>query len=571
MKSERTGRQGAWALALARAAAGLALIAAILVPRVGGVAEGDTKEFRFFNFDFKGERHDREIVDVNGDGLLDLVMAYSTAAERDVYYLRVCLQSKEQGFSSACSEMKLPAGARAFDVGEIDGSPGAELVLLTDSDAMIASFSGAGFGALKKASADNSILAGTSEKEPRLLRCLWDINEDKKKELIFPTIKGPAVYKFDNGNLALIQQISSPAFVTYRVGSLGDISHTDDLNQFLRYRSYEKRVSTTFTAPDVFVVDFNGDKKLDVVTLIDNTLKVFPQVEGGKFADKPALTFKREILPAKERGLGFAGEAMTFADLNGDGIWDIIMMKWGASQEKTKMDRYIYYGQPGLKYNDKPDQIIGSENAAVDFGMHDLNHDGKTDLVIPFFHFAPAAAFKIITENSIKIQFWVFLMKPDGKYTQDAGQTYAKVDTRVPLTYKIDILGMLFDIRTLIEGKFQPLISFNYDFNGDGFLDLVADTGDDHLQIYYGNDKAQYPTQPNLSVDLESATDYNIADLNGDGKSDVITYYESKERTSKRRELAKKAREAADAGPVNLDEEVVTTAEGTRIKILLSK
>ncbi len=390
--------------------------------------------------------------------------------------------------------------------------------------------------------------------------------------MVVPTVKGPAIYKHSEAGFTLFQQINSPARVTYRVGSLGDIMNTDDVNQFLHYLTYEKRATAHYTAPDVFVMDFNGDKKKDIVTLIANTLRVFPQGEDGRFADKPVITVKKSILAPAEKGVGFAGEAMTFADLNHDGLGDIIMMKWGSSQDRTQMDRYIYYARPGLKYPDQPDQIVRSESAAVDFGMYDLNKDGRMDLVIPYFHFAPAQAFKVMTENSIKIQFRIFLMRGNGRYDQDPGKQFAKVDRRVQLNYKIDVIGIIFDIKTLLQGAFQPLISFGRDFNGDGYPDLAADTGDDKLQFYYGNADVNYPAAPDQTIDFESATDFDLADLNGDGKCDVVAYYESQERTQKKRELAKKARNQADKAPdTSLDQALLTTPEGTRIKVLLSR
>ncbi|HUT52257.1 MAG TPA: VCBS repeat-containing protein [bacterium] len=553
---------------------GVALLApALLLPALSArAAEGDTKDYRFQAFEFAGAKHDRVVADLNGDGLMDLAIIYSRSNVPDTFWLRACLQDKAQGFTGACGDLKLGKEVRAFDVGEVDGKPGAELVVLTDKGVKVASFSGGKFGPLSSAGPERSILSGTEDNEPRLLRFLWDLDGDGKKEMVVPSIKGPAIYKHSETGFSLFQQINSPARVTYRVGSLGDIMNTDDVNQFLKYRTYEKRTTAHYTAPDVFIQDFNGDQKKDIIALIENTLRVFPQGDDGRFADQPLITVKKSILPAAEKGVGFAGEAMTFNDLNNDGLGDIIMMKWGSSQERTQMDRYIYYARPGLKYPAEPDQIVRSESAAVDFGMFDLNKDGKLDLVIPFFHFAPAQAFKVMTENSIKVQFRIFLMRPDGRYDQDPGKQFAKVDRRVQLNYKIDVIGIIFDFKTLLQGSFSPLISFGRDFNGDGFPDLVADTGDDKLQFYYGNADINYPTAPDMAIDFESATDFDLADLNGDGKTDIITYYESKERTQKKRELAKKARDQADKAPdAALDQALLTTPEGTRIKVLLSK
>lgn len=554
----------------------LALAFALLLLVVPGLradgAEGDTNNFKFVKLEFPGTRHDRLLADVNGDGLLDLNMIYTRSDRVETFFFRTCLQDKA-GFNGKCAEFTLPREARAFDIGEVDGLPGAEMIVITQSAVTMTTFAGGKFGAFGKVLADRNIFAGTDEGRPSLLRCLWDVNGDRKRELVLSTLDGPVIYTHKDNGFTVFQRVKSPAHVTYRVGSLGDILANDDVNQFLSYRVYQKRTTASYTVPDVFIEDFNGDRKPDLITLVDNTLRVFAQGEDGKFSDKPVATVKRPILDPKEKVSGLAGEAMTFADLNGDGLGDIIMMKWGTSDERTQMDRYIYFAKPGLKYPEKPDQIIRSESVAVDFGMHDLNRDKKVDLVIPFFHFAPAQAFKVMTENAVKVQFRIFIMQPNGKYSQDQGKTFAKVDRRVLLNYKVDVLGFIFDFRTLIEGRFHPLINFGYDFNGDGYRDIIADTGGDKLTFYWGNAQVNYSATPNLTIDYESCMDYDLADINGDGKTDVITYYDSEARTKKKREIAKKAREqGAASAPTEVEESALAAVpEGTRVKALISR
>lgn len=536
-------------------------------------AEGDPRYFHLYKMEFKGKRHDRIHLDLNGDGLVDIGMIYSRSDRRDKYWFRICLQDKSRGFTGTCSEMLMPKEARAFDLGEVDGKPGAEMVIITDKAVSMASFSDGRFGKFRELIRDRTILHGTQADRPALLHCLWDLDADSRMELILPSVEGPGIYKYSDAGFSLFQRINSPPLITYRVGSFGDIMATDDVNQFLLFRTYEKRITASYMAPDVFFEDFNADKRIDVITLVENTLRVFPQGPDGRFSQKPAVTVKKSILPPEEKGIGFAGEGMVFADLNGDGIGDIIMMKWGTSRDRTRMDRYIYYGKPGLEYPEKPDQIIRSESAAVDFGIHDLNNDGKLDLVVPFFHFAPAQAFKVMTENAIKVQFRIFLMQDNGRYSQDAGKTFAKVDRRILVNYKIDILGMIFDFKSLLEGQFHPLINFSKDFNGDGYPDLVADTGGDKLRFFWGNPEVKFANSPDLVIEYESAMDYDLVDLNNDGKCDIITYYDSEERTKKKREMAKKARDSGESVPEpgRGDSGLVTTPEGTRIKILMSK
>ncbi len=155
------------------------LIAALLLPALGArAAEGDTKDYRFFKFDFAGAKHDRAVSDLDGDGLMDLAIVYSRSNVPDTYWLRACLQDKAKGFTGACEDLKLAKDVRAFDVGEVDGKPGAELVVLTDKGVKVASFSDGKFGAFVGAGPEKSILSGTEDDAPRLLRFLWDLDGD---------------------------------------------------------------------------------------------------------------------------------------------------------------------------------------------------------------------------------------------------------------------------------------------------------------------------------------------------------------------------------------------------------
>ncbi|MFO8056779.1 MAG: VCBS repeat-containing protein [bacterium] len=536
--------------------------------------EGESDRFDFYKMEFKGSRQDQLVYDLNGNDYKDLCMIYTRSDKRGEFWLRSFLQDKEQGFTGESNDIRIPAGARTFDVGNLDGKPGAELVIMTDSGILVSGFADGNFGEFEKISDKRHLLFGTEGDRPRLHRTLWDLDTDGSDELIVPHTDGPLIYKYKKGKLELFQRINRPARVTYRVGSMGDIMVTDDVNQFLRFKNYEKRIAARYTVPDVFVEDFNSDGRPDIVTLVKNRLQVFLQKKDGTFTKKPAVSVEKSILSPDEKKTGFAGEAMTFADLSGDGLHDIIMLKWGTSEERTMIDRYIYFGREGLEYPDKPDQIIRSESATIDFGIYDLNKDDRKDVVIPFFHFAPAQALKVMTENAIKIQFRIFLANSSGRFDQVEGKKFARVDRRIQISYKIDLLGMIFDFKTLIEGKFNPLISFGHDFNGDGYNDLVADSGRDELEFYWGNKEVEFPRRPDMEIPLESSLEYNLADLNNDGKCDIITYYESEERTKKKRELARKARQMSGTRKsLELQEEsaLARIPEGTRIKVLISK
>ncbi len=531
----------------------------------------DAGPFERVKLEFPGSIQGNLLRDVNGDGRLDVAIIHGAPGDTEDHRLTVCLQTDAKGFGG-CRGFDLPEAARSLDIGEMDGAPGAELVIPTDRDLRIAHWGAAGFGPLEKHSDLRSVFAGTDPNVPNVIDMLFDLDGDGNKELVLPTLAGPALVRAG----AEAQILASPAEVTYRLGSRAG----GEINSFLRDR-YQSRVSTQHLTPDVFVEDFDGDGRLDISTLLGGKLRVFSQAVDGSFASAPSRTEERSVLTGDELSVGFSGEAMTFAQLDGDGMADLVVMKWGSSEERTRMDRALYFSRPGGALPDEPDQIVRSESVFPDFDIRDLNGDGRRDLVIPYFHFAPAQAVKVVTQNAVKLQFRLFLMRADGRYDQGEGKDFAKVDRRVALNYHLDILKLFFGNSARPTGRIGPLLDFGGDFNGDGFADLAADDGSNRLRIYWGNDQARYSNSPDLEVPFESTLSYALVDADGDGKTDVFAFHGTRpvadeirdgsfHAVKKRRTETQRARreESRRARKVEDDAE---PAERVRLEILMSR
>lgn len=547
-------------------ATSLAMLAVLAWPSGSAGGEGKSELFRYHELHLSGEVRDHVVADLDGDGLLDLAIVLASEDDSEtVFDLRTCLQTAERGFAGDCGQTRIPRQVRAFDIGEVDGRRGAELVAITDEGVRVASFEDGAFGKLGPLVRVNTILEGSEPLEPVRLRFLSDVNDDERDDLILPTLAGPAIYGDAVTGLALLQQIDSPARLTYQMGQ----EPGKDVNRYVH--RFTARTQANYTAPDVFTEDFDGDGRLDLITLVGTSLKVFLQDESGAFASSASAEFDRSILPPDERDNPLAGEALTFKDLNGDGMSDIIAMKWGTSEERTRIDRYIYYARSGIRYPEKPDQVIRSEAAWASFSISDLNNDGRVDLVVPYFHFAPSQAFKLVTQSEVKLQFRLFLMGADGRYSQDPGKAFAKVDRRVSLDFEVDVLGMLFGRKSRTAGTFNPLISFDADVNGDGFRDLIADTGKGKLAFYWGNDAARYSRRPDHVIRYESAVDFDLVDLNRDGKTDILTYYANKDRDQPPASSERSAESGRRPEKTPSARNPRSQPPGPKVKILLSR
>lgn len=539
----------------------------LLAAPAAGVGDGP---FVRSKIEFPGKIEDHLLADVDGDGRLDVLVVHAVAGDRFDYRLAVCRQQPDKRFD-ACDMLDLPEDIRAFDVGNVDPAPGAELVMVTDEGVVWAAFGRDRFGPRQPLAELASVFTGSDPDIPRPLDLLFDLDGDGRDELLLPGPAGPTWLKPDGSS----QLFESPAVVLYRLANRGP-----DVNAALR-SGFQSRVTREMNTPDLYAFDWNGDGRLDVVTQLDNVIRVFLQDEAGGLPSQPSRTIERTTLAEDELDSSFTGEVTSFAQLDRDGHADLILTKWGSSKERTRMDRAIFFSRPDGSHPETPDQLVRSESITPDFDLVDLDGDGRLDLVIPFFHFAPSQAVKVITQNALRWQLRLFLMGENGRYGQDEGKQFARVDQRVVLDYQLDILKLVFGSQARPTGRIAPLLDFGADFNGDGHADLAADDGGDRLRIYWGNAEARYSSSPDLVVPFESTLTYDLVDADGDGRTDLFAYHGTRpvsdeirghgfHAVKRRRSERERTRRAEKASRARKQEEG-EPRERVRLEILMSR
>ena len=65
------------------------------------------------------------------------------------------------------------------------------------------------------------------------------------------------------------------------------------------------------------------------------------------------------------------------------------------------------------------------------------------------------------------------------------------------------------------------LLSVQGDFDGDGFLDAAVQDRPDRISVYCGS-RVGFEDSPYATIALPSIESFCVADLNGDGRADIL-------------------------------------------------
>lgn len=232
-----------------------------------------------------------------------------------------------------------------------------------------------------------------------------------------------------------------------------------------------------------------------------------------------------------------SGNVVKLADLNGDGLLDMITGKSGAWDVPDRKDRYYLNNGTDRPFENVEGKIfLNSPGYTYSVVTGDINNDGNIDVVL-----AGGGNVKYWINNGTADPF----AEVEGSQKIDRGQPYAAaladinedgnldliIDTRI---YFHNGTSLPYENVTPFE-FYEPMYGWTRDIevadiNGDGHLDLVmanmGGSGGSADNRYFLNNGTPEPfigVSPQFfTVQASRTQEVEIADMNGDGLLDVV-------------------------------------------------
>lgn len=518
--------------------------------------------------------------DVNGDGKIDIVTGGSGVSTGE---LGVFLGNGDGTFQAGGAYASASQTPNAIALADLNGDGKMDLVVNSglpadgSLNAVISVLIGKGDGTFKTA---------TTVKLPNLesttaCMAIGDFNGDSKID-VAAVDRGTLTILLGKGD----GTFQSPAFYTapftYSIAA-GDLNVDHALDLVLG--NYNGTVSVLLGNGDgtfqnavnaanpviawsSAIADLNGDGKLDVITAGTNSVTVF--LGDGKGGLSAPVIYASTAGPASPGSL-------TTTDLNGDGHLDVVSANYDTASIST-----ILGNADGTLQT-----LVVSPSLAGPMLAGDFNGDGNLDIVASiqskneFSIFLgngdgtlkSPASFPVGTEP---ISITVADFNGDGKLdvatanystisvvfgngdgTFKPAVNYGKASNLGnPSTYitaadlsgdgkpDLAVVTLGFNGSPVVaimlnkgNGSFLPAVQYPItdvpkevtfaDFNGDGILDMatIDSRAPFPVSILMGNGDGTFQTEVNYATQIGSATGLLVADVNGDGKQDVLVMW----------------------------------------------
>ncbi|MBI3327367.1 MAG: VCBS repeat-containing protein [Nitrospinae bacterium] len=283
------------------------------------------------------------------------------------------------------------------------------------------------------------------------------------------------------------------------------VSTGDDSHRLLRDYSLQ----LVYRFPQLFVQDFNGDGRADLIVAWQEDVAVHLQDASGHFPPHPSQTFHFDLRTEREKSLRTVLVTPLVEDLNQDGYADLILTKMTGRATERRIVTAVYRNQGG-SLPSKPDAQIEHEGFGTTLLVKDINGDGKRDLIFPLVKIGVANLVRNLLTSRVDVSLFAHLYQGQPAYLPAADWTRT-------FGYQVDMSD---GVR--LEGAWPNIEG---DFDGDGRADLLV-SGNHELSVYLAIAGASFAPDPAIRLKVKTSPYLLVRDLNNDGLADILMWYD---------------------------------------------
>ena len=254
--------------------------------------------------------------------------------------------------------------------------------------------------------------------------------------------------------------------------------------------------------------ELNGDGKTDLLAIQHGCAFRFLRGEGGKLEREPQL-WHLELRTEKEKIRKQATLSYRVADLNRDGLTDVVVHKVGVQFTQWNAETAVFLGKPVVEEWPEPDQRFPSRGLLSGISLEDLDGDGYDDLSLWSIRMGLWPLVEILLRKTVHLEAQFFPAAWPGGFPEKPAHERS-------FDFKIDMKRQDFFLGLVPNAK--------GDFDGDGRKDLVAGKDDDTFAIYLGKEKGGFASRPWAEFEGTGVNYIRIDDVDGDGRADLYGY-----------------------------------------------
>ena len=313
---------------------------------------------------------------------------------------------------------------------------------------------------------------------------------------------------------------------------VGDVVKTGGENEVPR--------TPFINAPPIFA-DFNGDGKTGFISYhhdqyIDYRIDTAFLYVPNKSINGDIEFFKHSTIPFNGRFRGFIP-----ADLNGDGLMDVIQAKRNSNDDGFN---YTYYMYDGTSFT--ATHTLDSPSPPHEVFIGDFNGDGKDEILTKSHRlfdqnggvgttitginwglsYVSTGWFSGLVNERVKVSRKLIDFNGNGK------ANILVMDINGYTVYELNDSGTAFfslisgtELKCFTTGLYKtPLFA---DFNGDGKTDILtcykpANAPPEYFILFSTGTGFEKKALPDLNMHLDVQKEWAVADFNRDGRSDIV-------------------------------------------------